>query len=70
MTNLKKIRKVTELMGFKRGRNEGNYIVYYYRYEKFGEVLCVLYEFKGRMEYVGIPYKCKLVGNNEVIVRF
>lgn len=70
MTNLKKIRKVTELMGFKRGRNEGNYVTYYYRYEEFEEVLCILYEFKGRMEYVGIPYKYKLVGNNEVIVRF
>lgn len=70
MTKLERIRKFTELMGFKRGRNENNYVVYYYRYEEFEEALCILYEFKGRMEYVGIPYKYKLVGNNEVIVRF
>lgn len=69
MIRLKKIRKATESMGFKRGRNEGSYVVYYYRYKDIVEALCTLYEFKGRMDYVGAPYKYKWY-DDEVIVRF
>lgn len=69
MINLKKIRRTTELRGFKRGRNEDSYVVYYYRYKEYPEALCILYEFKGRMDYVGAPYKYKL-NDDEVIVRF
>ena len=39
MTRLGKIRKAAESMGFKRGRNEGSYVVYYYRYEEFEEAV-------------------------------
>lgn len=69
MTRLGKIRKAAESMGFKRGRNENNYVVYYYRYEDIVEALCTLYEFKGMMDYVGVPYMWKWKGS-EVIVRF
>ena len=69
MTRLGKIRKAVESMGFKRGRNEGSYVVYYYRYEDTVEALCTLYEFKGRMDYVGVPYMWKW-NDNDVIVRF
>lgn len=69
MTRLDKVRKATESMGFKRGRNEGSYVVYYYRYEDIVEALCTLHEFKGRMDYVGAPYKFKWY-DSEVIVRF
>lgn len=69
MTRLDKIRKAVESMGFKRGRNEGSYVVYYYRYEDIVEALCTLHEFKGMMDYVGSPYKFKWY-DSEVIVRF
>ena len=69
MTRLGKSRKATESMGFKRGRNEGSYVVYYYRYDEIEEALCTLYEFKGRMDYAGYPYKYKW-HDSEVIVRF
>ena len=69
MKRLGKIRKAVESMGFKRGRNEGSYVVYYYRYEDIVEALCTLYEFKGRMDYADVPYKFKWHGS-EVIVRF
>ena len=69
MTRLGKIRKAVESMGFKRGRNDGSYVVYYYRYEDIVEALCTLHEFKGRMDYADVPYKFKW-HDSEVIVRF
>lgn len=69
MRNLKKIRKYTEKLGFKRGCDEEGVIVYYYRYEDMMDGLCRVYVFKGMMDYVGIPFKCFL-SNNDIRLKF
>lgn len=69
MTRLERVMKTAGTMGLKRVRNEGNYVVYIYEYEDFVEGLCVMHEFKGRMDYAGLPFE-HFIGDNYIKVRF